>query len=159
MYKRNENTHRITLEHLDSKQERFEVKLDAKFDSLISRQERFEAKLDAKFDKFEEKWARERKEEAARHAETMEKMEARLAADRKESEARLAADRKESEARLAADRKESEARQQTTEARMIEERKEARRDYNSQRFWLVANFIAIVIGIGGLYLAFLNGGL
>ena len=148
MYKRNGNTHRITLEYMDSKQERFEAKLDAKFDSLDSKQERFEAKLDAKFDKFEEKWARERKEDAARHAETMEKMEARFAADRKESEARLAADRKESE-----------ARQRATEARMVEERKEARRDYNSQRFWLIANFIAIVIGVGGLYLAFLNGSL
>ena len=129
MYKRNGSTHRITLEYMDSKLERFE------------------AKLDAKFDKFEEKWARERKEDAARHAETMEKMEARLAVDRKEAEARLAADRKEAE-----------AMQQATEVRMIEERKEARRDFNSQRFWLVANFIAIVIGVGGLYLAFFNGG-
>ena len=84
----------------------------------------------------------------------MEKMEARLAVDRKEAEARQQA----TEARMALERKQAEARQQASETRMALERKEARRDYNSQRFWLIANFIAIVIGIGGLYLAFFNGG-
>ena len=113
MSRRNGNTHRITLEYIDTK-------------------------LDAKFDRFEEKWARDRKEEAARHAEIMEKMEARLAADHEKSELRLAADRKE-----AAERFER-------------ERKEARMEFRSHNRWLKATFAAVIIGMLGIFAA-LNG--
>ena len=121
MYRRQRNTETITLEYID-------------------------AKLDAKFDRFEEKWRQDRKEEAERHAATLEKMEARIAADRKEAEARQQA----AETRLANERKEAEARQQTTETRLVEERKEARREYNTQRFWMIANFIVLLLGVGGI---------
>ena len=134
MYRRNGNTQRITLEYIDSK-------------------------LDAKFDKFEEKWARERKEEAARHAETMEKMELRLAADRRDSEQRLAADRKEAEARqqatearLAADRKDSEARLAADRKDSESRFERAMQEFKIQRRWLIATFFALTIGFITIYL-------
>ena len=117
-----------------------------------------ESKIDVKLNEFK-----------AEIKELVKASEDRLAADRKDSAERLERERRESEARLERERRDSEARQQATEARLererkdsearlIEERRESRRDYNTQRFWLVANFIAIVIGVGGLYLAFFNGG-
>ena len=115
--------------------------------------------IDAKFDRHMEQWRQDRKEEADRHAATMEKMEARIAADRKETAERLAADRKDAEERLVADRKDA-------EERLAAERKEARQEFNSQRRWLVANFVAVVVGMGGIFIALLvaiiaiiNGGL
>ena len=89
-------------------------------------------------------------------------IEQRIAADRKEAEkrqeaaeARLAADRKEAEARLAADRKEAEKRQEATEARLVQERAEARKDFNSQRRWLIANFVAVVVCMMSIFFAIL----
>lgn len=77
----------------------------------------------------------DRKEWLAKQEREQREMEARLAADRKEAEARLAADRKEAEVRLAADRIEF-------EKRFAEERREAR----LTRRWLIATFIAVIIG-------------
>ena len=96
--------------------------------------------IDTKFDKHMEQW---RKMNAA--------TEARLAADRKEAADRLAADRKETADRLAADRKEAEARQQATETRLMDERKE----FITQKRWLIANFLAIVVGMASIFIAVL----
>ena len=100
--------------------------------------------IDAKFDRHMEQWRQDRQE-----------MEARLAAERKEAaayldkmETRVAADRKETAERLAADREEA-------EARLAAERQEARREFNSQRRWLIANFAAVVVGMGGIFIALL----
>ena len=103
--------------------------------------------IDAKFDRFEKQWREDRKEEAAR-----------LAADRKETEARLERDRKEAEAkqkatetRLMDERKEAEARQKATETRLMDERKE----FITQKRWLIANFMAIVVGMASIFIAVL----
>ena len=124
--------------------------------------------IDAKFDRFEAKWERDRKEEAARHEALMEKMEARIAAERKEAEARqqatearLERDCKEAEARLAADRKEA-------EARLAADRKEAemrlekeRREFKSTHRWLIMTFFAVMgvlFALGGLIYTLSNNG-
>ena len=138
MYRRYKNAEAITLEYID-------------------------AKLDAKFDRFEEKWRQDRKE-----------MEARLAADRKETADRLAVDRKEAEerqrtteARLAAERKEAEERQKATEerlaaerkeaeTRLAAERKEAQKALSTQKGWLIASFIAIIVGAFSITVAILT---
>ena len=122
--------------------------------------------IDAKFDRHLEQWRQDLKEMNAA-------TEMRLAADRKEAAERLAADRKEAAERLAADRKEAEARQQTTESRLMNERKEAearqqssearfaadraadRNEFISQKRWLIANFLAVVIGMTGIFIALL----
>ena len=118
--------------------------------------------IDAKFDKHMEQMRLDRKKMIAA-------TEARLAADRKEAEARLVADRKEAEAkqqatetRLMNERKEAEARQQATETRLMDERKE----FITQKRWLIANFLAIVVGMASIFIAVLiaivaivNGGL
>ena len=62
--------------------------------------------------------------------------------ERREMEARIAADRKETAERLAQDRRDSEARL---------ERKF--REFRSQKRWLVANFVAVLIGMGGIFAA------
>ena len=100
--------------------------------------------IDAKFDKHMEQMRQDRKE-------MIEATEARLAADRKETAERLAADRKEATERLAADRKEAEARQQATETRLMDERKE----FITQKRWLIANFLAIVVGMASIFIAVL----
>ena len=79
-----------------------------------------------------------------------------LRVDRKEVEARLAADRKELAERLAADRKEEEKRRQEAWARFDKTQMDMLREFNSQRRWLITNFIAIIVGF---VLVFLNGGL
>ena len=71
--------------------------------------------------------------------------------ERKDAEARQQA----TEERLAQERKDAEARQQATEARLIEERRESRRDYNSQRFWLIANFVVVFLGMTSIFIAVL----
>ena len=85
--------------------------------------EYIDAKLDARLDRFEEKLTKVMQAEADRHAAYLDKMEVRLAADRKETAERLEREHKAAEARQAA-----------TESRLVEERKEARREYNSQKF-------------------------
>ena len=107
--------------------------------------EYIDAKLDARLDRFKDEINKMNQELMQRHEANLEKMEARLAADREATEKRLAADRKESE-----------LRHQRAEDRLVQERLEARRDYNAQRFWLIANFLVLVIGLGGVVLA-LNG--
>ena len=86
---------------------------------------------------------------------TLKAMEDRLAADRKETADRLAADRKDAEIQ----RKESEARleheRKESEARLERERIESRRDFNSHRRWLVATFVAVVVGMFGIFIAVL----
>ena len=154
MYRRAKHAEQITLEYID-----------AKFESY-----------DAKFDKHMEQWRQDRKE-----------MEARIAADRKETADRLAADRKEAEARqqatetrLTNERREAEARQQATETRLTNERREAearqqatetrlmdeRKQFITQKRFLIANLVAIVVGMGSIFIALLiaivvivNGGL
>ena len=149
MYRRNRGSEQITLEYID-------FKLDARLD-------RFEENLKQERKESNAIWEQGRKESDAKHEALMEKMEARIAVDRKEAKARLERERKESEARLAADREAAEARQQATESRLIEERREARREYNSQRFWMIANFVVLFLGIGGIFvtvlIAALNGGI
>ena len=129
MYRRVKNTEQITLEYIDSK-----------------------------FDKHMEQW---RQDSKAMYAAT----EARLAADRKEAEARQQA----TETRLMNERKEAEARQQATETRLMNERKEAearqqvtetrlmdeRKEFITQKRWLIANFLAIVVGMASIFIAVL----
>ena len=136
MYRRARDTERVTLEFID-----------AKFD-----------RLEAKLDKHMEQWRQDRKE-----------MEERIAADRRETADRLAADRieaearqKATEARLMDERREADARQKTTEARLMDERKE----FITQKRFLIANFVAIVVGMASIFIAVLiaivaivNGGL
>ena len=75
--------------------------------------------------------------------------------DRKETAERLEKERKAAEEKLEKDRLAAEGRQQATEARLMEERKEARREYNSQKFWLIANFIVLFLGLSGIFIAIL----
>ena len=70
-------------------------------------------------------------------------------------EDRLAADRKETADRLAADRKDAEMQRKESEARLERERMESRRDFNSHKRWLVATFVAVVVGMFGIFIAVL----
>ena len=70
------------------------------------------------------------------------------------SEANWKEERREMEARLAADRKEAAARLAATLAEFKQERKETKQEFTAQRRWLMANFVAVVIGAIGLLSAF-----
>ena len=136
MYRRARDTERVTLEFID-----------AKFD-----------RLEAKLDKHMQQWRHDSKE---MYATT----EARLAADRKEAEARQQA----TETRLTNERREAEARQQATETRLTNERREAearqkatetrlmdeRKEFITQKRFLIANFVAIVVGMASIFIAVL----
>ena len=78
-----------------------------------------------RFDRSEANWKEERRE-----------MEARIAAYRKETAERLAADRKEATERLEA------------------ERKESKREFISQKRWLIATFVTVFVGMGSIFAAF-----
>ena len=70
------------------------------------------------------------------------------------SEANWKEERREMEARLAADRKEAAARLAATLEEFKQERKETKQEFTAQRRWLMANFVAVVIGAIGLLSAF-----
>ena len=84
-----------------------------------------------RFDRSEADWKEERRE-----------MEAHIAADRRETAERLAQDRRDAEARLERDRKDAEMRLERES-----------REFKAQKRWLVANFVAVVAGIGGIFAA------
>ena len=63
-------------------------------------------------------------------------------------------ERREMEARLAADRKEASERHAASLADFRQERRETKQEFASQRRWLMANFVAVVIGMIGLFSAF-----
>ena len=97
------------------------------------------ARLDLLFEQFVERcdrseadWKEERRE-----------MEARIAADRKETAERLAADRKEASERLAAERIVFE-----------QEHKESKREFISQKRWLIATFVTVFVGMSSIFAAF-----
>ena len=137
MYRRYTRPNWVTIDDLNVLESKIDTKLEVKLNEFNSKLTEFKAEI----------------------KELVKASEDRLAADRKDSAERLERERKESEARQLATEARLERERKESEARLVEERREARREYNTQRFWLVANFIAIVIGVGGVYLAFFNGNL
>ena len=162
MYRKTRSTEHITLEYIDAKFDKHmeQMRQDRK-EMIAATEARLAAdrkEAEARQQATETRLENERKEAEARQQAT----ETRLENERKEAEARLAADRKETAERLAADRKEAEARQQATETRLMDERKE----FITQKRWLIANFLAIVVGMASIFIAVLiaivvivNGGL
>ena len=91
------------------------------------------------------------------HREERREMEARIAADRKETSERLERDRVATEARLAADRKEAtdklDRERKEVQERFEKEREESLKEFKTQRRWLVANFVAVMIAVFGIFSA------
>ena len=105
--------------------------------------------------------------------EYIDRLEERWREERRESEARLAVDRKEAEMPLTADRKEAAEMHRIERERLSAERKdfinkitEERRDFDKKfaeerkearatRNWLIATFVSVIIGFGGILMAIL----
>ena len=99
-------------------------------------------RFDLMFKEYKEKSDRE----FALWRDERREMDARIAADRKEASDRIERDRAATEARLAADR-------EAANARLQQEIRENKREFAAQRRWLVANFLAVVVGGSGIFAA------
>ena len=93
-----------------------------------------------------EEWKEQFNRSLADWKEERREMEARVDRDRAATEARLATDRKDAAEKLAAERKDA-------ADRFERERVEARQEFKTQRRWLIANFVAILIAIFGVFFA------
>ena len=119
--------------------------LDRKFDEQGRKFDEQSRKFEEQNRKFEE----QNRQSESQFKQAVERIDAKYdlwIVERCEMEARIERDRAATEARLAADRKEA------TE-RFLLERREARQEFNSQKRWLIANFVTIIVGKVSIFAA------
>ena len=101
--------------------------------------------LDNKMEEFKSDLRQDAKDREDRYNALMD----RLAQDAREREGRLAQDAREREERLMQDAREREQRAHAMEERHLADR----REFRSQKRWLIANFVGVVAIMFGFFLA------